>query len=401
MNALDTPSVSQSKSGALAGWVIVLAVLVLAWASWQHHGQQLCVTQEWPAAWLCSAKPETPQHKKTRLLEQIRVNPGDSSAWIELANLAREVGEPSGLPAQALLEQATRLAPEDRLVQSMQAVSTYAKGDKAQAVRWLIRLVQDNQDNWAASKLALLMQDPQAVQAMMPHVQAGERWLTPVVDAMRQTQVPVVHVMPLVIRALNIKALSPALALQLLTELKTQGNWLEAHAVWTAWLGRAVTLIYNGDFEEPIMDAGLDWEFTPVQPSKAGALVEQVDALGHGGVLSVEFNGKPMPTPLLRQYVVQLGGRFRLTGQYRSTQLNGRDGLVWAVVCTNTGEEVARSPAMKSTAGQWETWSLDMALPSTCGRAVSVQLQTALLSESLTGLRGNLLLDSLTLEALP
>jgi hypothetical protein len=40
-------------------------------------------------------------------------------------------------------------------------------------------------------------------------------------------------------------------------------------------------------------------------------------------------------------------------------------------------------------------------LPNNCGRGVALQLQMALLSESLTGVRGAVMVDNLKLETLP
>jgi hypothetical protein len=198
-------------------------------------------------------------------------------------------------------------------------------------------------DSESAVVLARLMPQPKAMAAMMPHVKPGAKWLDKSIDAMRGAKVPVVYAMPLVVRALSEKALSPALAMQLLTELKANGNWLEAHAVWTAWLGHAVPLIYNGDFEDSIADAGFDWEITPVAPSKAGAVVEQIEVAGHGGVLNVEFNGRSMVTPLVKQDMVLLGDHYRITGQYLSPKLVSREGVVWSLVCLATKQEVAQT----------------------------------------------------------
>ena len=60
-------------------------------------------------------------------------------------------------------------------------------------------------------------------------------------------------------------------------------------------------LLFNGGFEQGFIADGFDWELRDEGPSKAGALIEQ-PALGERGrVLQVEFTGRPVAQPLVRQ----------------------------------------------------------------------------------------------------
>ena len=98
--------------------------------------------------------------------------------------------------------------------------------------------------------------------------------------------------MGLVVQALEQRAMSPELIQKVLQGLKAHGDWLDAHALWTAWLGRPVDLLFNGSFDQGFIAGGFDWEVLPISPSKAGAVVRQVALAGRGGVLQVEFSGR-------------------------------------------------------------------------------------------------------------
>lgn len=391
----------QSPTRALPWLVLItLSAVVLAWVSWTHHWRQLCLSREWPSQWLCEKPPASAKLRQQELMQVVSRNPGDSVSWVQLAKVSVELGHDSALPAPAVLSLATRMAPEDPIVQGLQAMQALDKNRRAEAVPWLVRLLRDNQNHSAALVLAGLMPYPEAVQAMMPWLKPNPAWLEQVIGVMRQVKVPTGYAMPLVVQALRDKSLSPRTAQQVIQELKMDGFWIEAHAVWRSWLGRDTTLLFNGDFESAWMDAGFDWEITPVAESRAGALVEQVEEPGHGGVMRVEFNGKPMAMPIARQHLVLLGDRYRLSGQYAASRLQSREGVVWSLVCVASGQEIASSPAMKGSA-TWQPFQLEFRLPPKCGQGVALQLQMALVSESLTGVRGALMLDHLKLESLP
>ncbi|MEN9887813.1 MAG: hypothetical protein RL758_2391 [Pseudomonadota bacterium] len=383
-------------------WLVPVlgVVLAIGWLSWVHHWGQLCHSREWPAKWLCDKPEASAKVRQQELMQVVGRNPGDTVSWVQLARVSAELGADSALPPAAVLNLATHLSPQDPVVQGLQAMQALAQKQPEQAVPWLIRLLRDNQNRSAAAVLAGLMAQPKAVAAMMPWLEPDPSWLEPTLQAMREVKVPVALAMPLVAKALENRSLSPQLAQQAIQELKNGGFWLEAHGVWRSWLGRSVPLVFNGDFEAAWMDAGFDWEITPVPVSKAGAVVEQVEEPGRGGVMRVEFNGRPMPVALVRQHLVLLSDHYRLRGEYAAPRLQSREGVVWALVCASGGQDIVSSPAMKAGSG-WQKFELEFRLPPKCGHGVTLQLQMALLSESLTGVRGEIRLDNLKLESLP
>lgn len=382
-------SLLSHMSVRLAVWGAFTALAsALAWLAWGYNLERACTLRQWPELASCAHTADDVPAKAQSLRERIARNPGDSEAWIELA----------GLGQGAALDTATQLAVQDYRVQRLQAARAIAQQQWPQAVNWLVRLVQDSGDSRAALALAGLVPQPQALAAMRTQLKPGARWLEPVINAMPQAGVPVIAAMPLVVRALPQQGVSPALAQRLLRGFKADGQWLEAHALWTAWLGHPVALVFNGDFEHGFIAGGFDWEVMPALPSKAGALVGQVTASGHGGVLEIEFSGRPVVQPVLRQHLVLLGNRYVFQGQFMANRLHVKEGLTWALLCATDGREVARTPALKETGGEWRPFMIEFELRPGCGPAVSLQLQTVAPYEALTGLRGQVMFDNFKLE---
>lgn len=376
----------------LAVWVVLTALaLALGWLAWGYNLERACTLRQWPQLESCADLAEDVPAQAQSLRERIARNPGDSEAWIELA----------GLDQAGALETATQLAGQDYRVQRRQAARAIAQQQWPQAVAWLVRLVQDSGDGQAAVALAGLIPEPQALAAMQMQLVPGARWLESVINAMPQAGVPLVAAMPLVVRALTWQGVSPALAQRLLRGLKADGQWLEAHAFWTAWLGHPVPLVFNGDFEHGFIPGGFDWEVMPVLPSRAGALVRQATSGGHGGVLAFDFTGRPIALPVVRQHLVLLGHRYTLRGQFMADRLSANEGLVWALLCAANSTEVARTPALKDTRGQWRSFMIEFELPPDCGPVVSLQLQTFVTSEASAGLRGQAVFDNFELETRP
>lgn len=384
--------------------VLAALMLVLGWVAWVYNLERACTLNQWPELPSCTNRASDQPAQIQRLLQRIARNPGDSEAAIQLAMLGSQPRQPRQSPGvnhDAALDTATRLAAEDYRVQRMQALRAIERRQWPQAVDWLIRLVQDSGDGPAALALAGLVREPQALAAMQSHIKPGASWLASLIGAMPQAGVPVVLAMPLVVRALPLQGLSPELTQGLLRQLKADGQWLEAHALWTAWLGRPADLVFNGNFDQGFTPGGFDWEVTPVSPSTGGALVRQLALARHGGVLQVEFTGRPIVVPVVRQSLVLLHNRFVFTGQFMAAKLRTNEGLVWAFQCTSDGREIARSPALKDTAGEWRPFTVEFDIPANCGQAVALQLQTFAPYEAATGLRGEAMFDNFRLETRP
>ena len=386
----------------LSIWALLTAVvLALASVAWTQNLERACTLGQWPVLPSCDRQTADAPAQAQALRERIARNPGDSGAWIELAVLSIPPAHAPGVNHANALDTATRLAGEDRRVQRMQAVQAIERKQWPQAVDWLVRLVQDSHDGAAAVTLAALVKEPQALSAMQQQLKPGARWLGSLIAAMPQAGVPVVWAMPLVVHALPQQGLSPEVIGQLLRQLKANGQWLEAHALWTASLGHSVPQLFNGDFDKGFINDGFDWEVAPVQPSKAGALARQVAAARHGGVLQVEFTGRPVAAPVVHQHLLLLHPRYVLSGQFSTVKLRVNEGLAWTLQCVTGKQEIARTPALKDTGGQWTPFRVEFDIPPGCGNAVALQLQTFAPYEAITGLSGTAEFDNFKLETRP
>ena len=381
--------------------VITGLLLALVWAAWRVNLERACVLNQWPALPSCINRDWSEIAQREILLVQIERNPGDSEAWVQLALLSSQpTYKPGRLDHDAILDIATRLAKQDRRLHRLQAIRAVQRQQWAVAVDWLTRLVEDSDDGQAAVALATLMREPQAMAAMKSHLKPGSRWFAFMVGALPQAHVTVVEAMPLVVQAVAQKSASPELMQQLLQQLKAEKQWIEARALWNAWLGVASPLIFNGDFNNSFITGGFDWEVTPEQPSKAGAVVRQVALGKRGGVLQVAFTGRAMAVPVVRQHLVLLNERYLLSGQFMTARFQTNEGLAWTVNCANDGREIARTAAIKDTASLWQPFSFEFEVPPGCANAVTLQLQTFAPYESGTGFRGQVTFDDFKLETL-
>jgi hypothetical protein len=82
-------------------------------------------------------------------------------------------------------------------------------------------------------------------------------------------------------------------------------------------------------------------------------------------------------------------------------QFRMENGLTWAVKCIAGGATVGRSTPLGDTAGAWQTFDLDFLIPRGCGLVASLELETLTPIEALTGARGRVEFDALSLTKLP
>lgn len=368
--------------------------LFLGWASVQRNFEAACDRREWPEFSSCPTGDAAVPVQVSRLRARIATNPGDSAAWLALALLTTQPGGVAPLDDLSVLATASRLAGGERLLQRVLASRALERRQWPEAVGWLVILVQDHGDADAARVLAGLVPVTEAREALRAALAPGATWLEPVLGQLGAAKVPAVQAMPLVAQALPLKLVSPQAAQVLMRGLKAGGQWLEAHALWTALVGGSVPLIYNGDFEQGFIRDGFDWELRDAPPSTAGALVEQPLLGAQGRVLQVEFTGRPVALPVVRQSLVLLDGDYRFTGKYLAQRMRTEQGLIWTFTCARGGRELARTPPLLDTRGQWQPISVTITVPADCSGAVALQLQTQLGSEALSGLRGQMRFDA-------
>jgi hypothetical protein len=161
-----------------------------------------------------------------------------------------------------------------------------------------------------------------------------------------------------------------------------------------------VPILFNAGFEQRFDADGFNWQVTPVPPSRAGALVAQRNMAGHGQVLEVQYTGRAVVTPVVRQYLFIPPGRYALQGQYMTSKLRMAQGLAWAVRCTDGAKILAgRSEALQDTAGIWQRFQFEFDVPPGCGVVASLQLETFAPFEAAAGFRGTASFDGFELRS--
>lgn len=366
------------------------AAAVLAWLALELNLRRACTVDDTPYLPLCAPAAQPPD--AARLRERIARNPADTAAYVQLA--LREA------PANAAsLAAAATLAPTHPQVLLLRAAAALDRAEWSQAAGLLVALAEHHRSDNAARALALLAGGGQA-DLLVPLVTRGSHWLERMLAQLPETRVPFSAVLPLVVQGWRQGVLDGAVLHGYVRDLKAAGAWSDAYALWLGMHGNAAPVLFNPGFDQPFEADGFDWEPAEQQPTRAGVLLAQSAAEERGSVLELRFTGRPLPVPLLRQYLFLGEGRWRLRGQYRPTQLRMEQGLAWVLQCVAPGVPPVRSAPLAGRATDWQPFEFEFTVPRGCGAVASLQLETAAAYEARTGARGSVAFDALSLQPL-
>lgn len=374
---------------AVAAASIALAVL---WMAASAHVRYGCAVADTPYLPLCPEGPAGEEEQQALLRERIQRNPGDAWSWAKL--LAVKPQEPSPV----VLRAATALAPNNPLVLRSRAVSALEHDDLAQGVALLVQLQQYRNSPEAANALARILATPEGPSLLQPHLNKSRVWLPRVIVAMQRLELPPEAALPAVVEAARHEQLPLQARRHYIQWLKGSGRWLDAYGLWLALHKQEVPLLYNGSFDNQFIPDGFDWEFTPLSRSRSGVLYEQAAVAKRGLVMGLEFTGRRLPTPVLRQYVFVPPGSYKLSGQYSASKLRSEGGLTWAVVCTANRRPVpVQASPIQDTGGLWRSIDVDFRVPGDCGAVASLHLEPVHKYEITTGIKGRVELDAFSL----
>lgn len=402
------PGWTPARMGVFA--LLLVVALWLGWKAWDVNITMSCWKNEWPNLPVCEEiNGRTPQERVARLQERLAANPGDSQALVELTELAHRPETAAGLDAPALLAAAGQAAPQDVTVLQLQANEALRAQRWPDALDKLTRLSKHHHNADATRVLAELVAlaaqppaQPTLQQALVDAVNADAGWLDRVLRAMPGAKLPLGSAMPLVaLASAKEPGLSAPLGLYVIRQLKTEGLWLEAHAIWLRLWKRPLGYLFNGDFEQNFVAGGFDWEVIERDPHRGGARIDLAGRRERGQVLRVAFTGRAMKTPLVRQHLLLPPGSYRFAGEFQSGDLRSERGLAWVFSCASDGRELARTAPLMAGGRTWQPLALSLEVPAECGLGVALALQTEAPFEAKTGLRGEVVFDRFTLVQAP
>lgn len=379
------PPVSPTRLVLLAA-----AAAGLLYAAVAVHLERACVELDTPYLPLCGEPPASPEAAREALRERIARNPGDSTAWTRL------LVSDSPAAGAGVLHGASMVAPNNHNVARRRAAQALEKGQLAEGVALLIQIVSHRSSPESARVLAQVATAREGLALLRPHLPQAREWLPQVLAASAALKMPPGDMLPLVAEALD--ALPADTQRNYMRQLKAGGQWLDAYGLWLALHKESVPLLYNGNFDRPLIADGFDWEFTAAPRSRAGVVVQQEAAARRGLVLDLGFTGRSFTSPIVRQYVFAPPGAYRLRGEYMASKLRSEGGLAWTVVCTSGRKALAgRAQPLRDTGGVWKPMELEFSIPADCGPVASLQLEPAAQYEAATGMKGRIAFDAFSL----
>jgi len=366
-----------------------VAVAALAFVVVDVNRQAACSTGDTFLVDLCPAPPRGPAQAQA-LRARIARNPGDTNAYRELALTDASASH------NRLIDTAQRLAPNQPQLLVHQAAAAFDRGDAAAAVAPLIKVVDHYDAPLQAQALAQMITMGEG-HLLAPHLTRSSRWPARVLAQMGAAGGSISSALPLIIPAARLQVLDAATLGRYVNDLKAAGAWADAYALWLAMQGaRSVPVLFNGGFDQPFQPYGFDWEVPDTTPRRrAGVIVERRGSDNRAGVLDLQFTGRSIALPIIRQQLFLAPGKYRLRGDHQARQFRAEQGLVWTLHCD--AARVGTSPGLGDTGGTWRAFAVDFTVPRSCGLVVRLQLETPGAGQ---GARGRVAFDALSIERL-
>ena len=383
----------------LLGLLGVATAAGLIALSFSIHLQRACRVQDTPYLPICPEEASMARSKTTReLREHLMKSPGDSGAWVTLTH------QESGEHAQALFRASALLAPTDPNVLMWRAGDAIARNDLPLATALLVDLVDFRRQEDAIKVLARIVASANGTALLRPYLARANRWLAPVLASMSAQKLSLSSALPLLAEASARGSIPQQTVREFIRALKADGQWGDAYGLWLSQQRGPTPLLHNGSFEQRFQPDGFDWEIQPVQPSKAGAVAGQRNYSGRGLVFEVEFTGRQVALPIVRQYVFLAPGNYLVRGMYMTSKLRMEQGLAWAVRCSNGKSATplaGRSEPLQSAPDGWRRFQFPVSVAPDCGLVASLQLETFAPFEAVAGFKGRALFDALELLPQP
>lgn len=124
-------------------------------------------------------------------------------------------------------------------------------------------------------------------------------------------------------------------------------------------------LIWNSDFESPLLNGGFDWR---IGRAEGVRIFRDQDMRQKGyASLGVSFSGKTNPGVEIASQIVPVepGRRYRFSGYLRTEKLTTRNGIVFEAVAHHCAPFVQKTETVTGT-NRWKKLDLDFTTPKEC-----------------------------------
>jgi hypothetical protein len=349
---------------AVAGWCVVQATRADALAETDPEAA-LRLDPEHPRALLGHARRQLAAGDDVGATASgrrlLKLAPGQGDAFAMIALAATRSHAPN---AERLLEIAAQRAPRIPQVRAQLATMRLREGDLPGAMTQLDALLRFEPEQGEQFFPALVAQsvDPRFADVMAATLARYPRWRRSFIAELNARGQPAAKD-NIYSRLLAADDLSAEETRRWLDDLMAQGRWGDAFSNWFSTLRprpKRLPSVRNGGFEEAIDGAGFGWRNT----GAPGAITDIEEGAGSDGgrAAHTQFIGIPSSRGNLRQALLLVPGRYRLSLQARAEALRSDQGLIWMVRCAR-GPVIGASGPLEGSF-DWRAVTADFEVPA-------------------------------------
>ena len=355
-----------------------------------HHPLALRVLAE---RQLAAGQVEAARHTARHLL---RVEPLQGQGFRLLAEAAASEGDLR--QALALYQIAARRSPRDVRTRAWLIEHFLVAGEYPAAFQQIDALLRTSPGQ-GARLLPLLAQgaaDPVFAEVLAQALESRPPWRGPMLATLQQAKDP--RGADQVLSALRRQGgLNDAEYDQWIDYLMQQGRWNEAYGRWAGSLalqGKALPLVYNGQFENPPSGRGFDWRLLRIP---GVSLDFQPDPGASGLVAHAAFRGRPVAQVNLEQPLLLAPGHYRFSARVRGQALRSERGLEWVVTCLGQSVPLASSTPMQGSFA-WQRLEMAFEVPATGCTGQWLRLRNPVPAGSIQQVSGELWFDDVDIQ---
>ena len=290
-------------------------------------------------------------------------SPADGRGYRLLAQVAESRGQQDR--AASLYAIAVKRAPRDLQARAWLAQNALLAGDYGSALEHIDRVLRMSPGSHARlfPVLIQLAGDSGFADALAKAMGSHPQWREGLLAALLEPSKGNPQGADLVLAGLQRRNDLDAASSQAWVEaLMRHGRWGSAFARWAqphVKSGRALPLLFNGDFASAPEGQGFDWRL----PSTAGVLA-LVEPNGAAGMLHLRFLGRRVAGGSIVSHALMLPpGTYRLTWRERMDAVRTSAGLAWRVSCD--GQALPLGEAEPSTGTRpWRDQALVFTVPA-------------------------------------